>query len=44
MGAVITVAAVHEQVHERAYKEDQIGQEAQRVREVFGPQEEANDD
>jgi hypothetical protein len=44
MGAVTTVAPVHEQVHERACEEEQIGQEAQRVREVFGPQEETDDD
>ncbi len=37
------MTVVHEQVHQRAGKQQQVGQQAQRVRTVFGEQQEAAD-
>ena len=39
-----TMAAVHEQVHERAGEQDEIGQHTQEVRGMLGNEEEAGDE
>jgi hypothetical protein len=39
-----TMAAVHEQVHERAGEQDEIGQHTQEVRGMLGEEEEASDE
>jgi hypothetical protein len=44
MMSVATVASVHEQVHERARKNEEIRQVPERVREVLGPQQNEADD
>lgn len=40
---LVAVTAVHEQVHERAGQEDQVGQRAEEMRGVLGDQEESCD-
>lgn len=39
-----TLAVVHEQVHERAGEQDEIGQHTQEVRGMLGNEEEAGDE
>jgi len=42
--AMSAVTPVHEDVHERAGEDEEVGQVAKRVRKVLGPKENACDD
>jgi hypothetical protein len=44
MTTVLAVAAMHEDVHEGASENQEIGQESERVGEVLGPKEDAAND
>jgi hypothetical protein len=41
--ALFAVTSMHEEVHERATQQQQIGKNAEQVRPVFREKEEAND-
>jgi hypothetical protein len=44
MSTMAPMSTAHEQVHERARKNEKVGQIPERVREVLGPKQDAGDD